>query len=67
MARGKSFQRVASAACTAAGCLAVGISVTLLVIAALAYPDPHPELLTTVRRDAYEHNNISYVETQRKR
>jgi ATP-dependent Zn protease len=67
MARGKRFQRVVSAACTAGGCLAVGFSVTLLVIAALAYPDPHPKILTTVRRDAYGHNNISYVETQRNR
>jgi len=68
MARSKSFQRVASAVCTAGGgCLAVGFSVKLLVIAALAYDNPAPKTLTDVRRDAYEHNNISYVETQRNR
>ena len=63
MARGNGLQSAVSAR----GCLAVGFSVKLLVIAALAYDNPAPKTLTDVRRDAYEHNNISYVETQRKR
>lgn len=63
MARGNGLQSAVSAR----GCLAVGFSVKLLVIAALAYDNPAPKTLTDVRRDAYEHNNISYVETQRNR
>jgi ATP-dependent Zn protease len=66
MARGNSFQRVASAACTARGCLAVGFCVSLLVVAALAYPVPAPKTLTEVKLDAYEHK-IKYVETERNR
>ena len=63
----RSFQRVASAVCTVRGFLAVGISVSLLVVAALTYDNPAPKTLATVKRDAYRHNNISYVETQRNR
>ena len=66
MARGKSFQRVVSAVCTARGYLAVGFCVSLLVVAALAYPVPAPKTLTEVKLDAYKHN-IKYVETQRNR
>ena len=66
MARGKSFERVVSAACTAEG-LAVGFCVSLLVVAALAYPVPAPKTLTEVKLDAYEHKNIKYVETERNR
>ena len=52
--------------CTARGYLAVGFCVSLLVVAALAYPVPAPKTLTEVKLDAYKHN-IKYVETQRNR
>ena len=45
----------------------MGISVSLLVVAALTYDNPAPKTLATVKRDAYRHKNISYVETQRNR
>ena len=63
MARGNGLQSVVSAR----GCLVVGFSVSLLVVAALAYPVPAPKTLTEVKLDAYEHKNIKYVETERNR
>ena len=56
---------MASAVCTveASG---GGHHVSLLVVAALAYPVPAPKTFTEVKLDAYEHK-IKYVETERNR